>query len=224
VRGSPLARLLLLVYLALVVYASLYPLVGWREHGGSPFEFLAMPWPRHTLVFDVVSNVAGYAVLGLLTVLALRPHLRGAGAVLVAGTLGAGLSLLLEAAQIDRSTPAEELAAVDRIVRERFGFDAAAARILIAAARSELDASLEDWIFATEVRKGFTVAERAAIVGLLWEVIYADGRLARFEAALLKRLARELRVGKAASELARAQAFARGGRARRGDPGAGEGE
>jgi VanZ family protein len=99
VRGSPLARLLLLVYLALVVYASLYPLTGWRAHGGSPFEFLAMPWPRYTLLFDIVTNVAGYALLGLLAVLALRPRLRGAGAVLVASALGAGLSLLMEAAQ-----------------------------------------------------------------------------------------------------------------------------
>jgi VanZ family protein len=99
VRGSPLARLLLLVYLALVVYASLYPLAGWRNHGGSPFEFLATPWPRQTLVFDVVSNVLGYAVLGLFAVLALRPRVRGKAAVLTAGALGAGLSLLLEAAQ-----------------------------------------------------------------------------------------------------------------------------
>jgi VanZ family protein len=99
VRGSPLARLLLAVYLLLVVYASLYPLTGWRDHGGSPFEFLATPWPRSTLWFDVISNVLGYAVLGLLAVLALRPGLRGAGAITAALVLGAGLSFLMEAAQ-----------------------------------------------------------------------------------------------------------------------------
>ena len=98
-RGSPLARLLLPVYLALIVYASLYPLAGWRQHGGSPFEFLALPWPRTTLWFDVVSNVLGYAVLGLLAVLAMRPRVRGLAAVLAASALGAGLSLLMEAAQ-----------------------------------------------------------------------------------------------------------------------------
>jgi len=99
VRGSPLARLLFIVYLALVIYASLYPLTGWRDHGGSPFEFFAAPWPRHTLWFDVISNVLGYAVLGLLAVLALRPRLGGAAAVLASALLGAGLSLLMEAAQ-----------------------------------------------------------------------------------------------------------------------------
>ena len=34
-RASPLARIVFLVYLFLVVYASLYPLAGWRDglHG-----------------------------------------------------------------------------------------------------------------------------------------------------------------------------------------------
>jgi VanZ family protein len=99
VRGSRLARLSLLVYLALVVYASLYPLAGWRDHGGSPLEFLSAPWPRRVQIFDLLANVAGYAVLGALALLALRPRLRGAQAVLAAGALGAGLSLALEAAQ-----------------------------------------------------------------------------------------------------------------------------
>ncbi len=98
-RGSPLARLLLLVYLALIAYASLYPLAGWRDHGGSPLEFFATRWPRYILWFDVVSNVLGYAVLGLLAVLAMRPRVRGVAAVLAATALGTGLSLLVEAAQ-----------------------------------------------------------------------------------------------------------------------------
>ncbi len=98
-RGSPLARLVLLVYVALVAYASLYPLSGWRDHGGSPFEFFAMPWPRTILWFDVISNVLSYAVLGLLAVLAMRPRVHGVAAVVVATLLGASLSLLMEATQ-----------------------------------------------------------------------------------------------------------------------------
>ena len=98
-RGSPLARLLLLVYLALVAYASLYPLSGWRGHGLSPVEFLAAPWPRHVLVVDVLADVLGYSLLGLLAVLALHPRLRGTKAVLAATAGGALLSLALESLQ-----------------------------------------------------------------------------------------------------------------------------
>jgi uncharacterized tellurite resistance protein B-like protein len=126
------------------------------------------------------------------------------------------VALLIEAAQIDRSSESGELAAVERIVRERFGLDAAIADQLIATARRELDASLEDWVFAAAVREGFTVEERAEILEQLWEVVYADGRLASFEESLLHRLSRLLRVGETAAETARAQALARSGRSGRG--------
>jgi len=122
------------------------------------------------------------------------------------------VALLIEAAQIDRASSADEFSAVERIVRERFGLDAAGAEQLIAAARSQLDASLEDWIFAAAVREGFTPEERADILGLLWEVVYADGGLAALEESLLRRLTRQLRVGEAEGEAARAHAFARVGR------------
>lgn len=127
------------------------------------------------------------------------------------------VALLVEAAQIDRARNDEELAAVERIVRARFGLDAAASAQLIATARRLLDAALEDWVFAAAVRDGFTVAERAEILGLLWEVVYSDGKLARFEESLLSRLSSVLRVGDAESESARAQAFARSGRSRPGE-------
>jgi VanZ family protein len=99
VRGSPLARLLFLVYLLLVVYASLYPLAGWRNHGVSPFEFLAAPWPRYVVPFDVMADVVGYAVLGALAVLAWHPHVRRGRAVLAATAGGLALSIAMEAAQ-----------------------------------------------------------------------------------------------------------------------------
>lgn len=98
-RASPLARLLLLVYVALVVYASLYPFSGWRDHGVSPLDFLGAPRPRQMLPFDVVANVAGYALLGLLAAWAVRPRLRGAPAVLAVTLAGTCLSIALEATQ-----------------------------------------------------------------------------------------------------------------------------
>lgn len=121
------------------------------------------------------------------------------------------VALLIELAQSDRNLTPDKLAVVSDIVRKRFGLDAGAAERLIAAAKAELDASLEDWIFAKAVREGFTHAERVDIVGLLWEVVYSDGHLARLEASLMRRVARELRITAAERETARAQAFARVG-------------
>lgn len=98
-RASPLARSTFAVYLLLVVYASLYPLTGWRDQGLSPFAFVTAPAPPFVTAFDVVSNVLGYVPYGFLCVLALHPRLQGWRALAVAAASGALLSFCLEALQ-----------------------------------------------------------------------------------------------------------------------------
>jgi VanZ family protein len=98
-RASPLARILLAVYALLVVYASLYPLTGWRAHGLPPFDYLFAPWPRHFTRFDIVVNVLGYVPLGLLGVLALYPTTRRFAAFVLALAGSSLLCVGLEAAQ-----------------------------------------------------------------------------------------------------------------------------
>ena len=61
------------------------------------------------------------------------------------------------------------------------------------------------------MREGFALAERIAIVGQMWELVYADGQLERLEEAVVQRLAGELGVTGDDLEAARAQAFARDG-------------
>lgn len=127
------------------------------------------------------------------------------------------VALLLEIAQSDRSVGADEREMIERIVRERFGLDAATAEQLIAAVKREFDAALDDWVFTTAVRDGFDACERVEIFELLWEVVYADGRLARLEASLMRRLAGALDIGDADREGARVRGLARA-TARRGAP------
>jgi VanZ family protein len=88
-----------LVYVLLVVYASLYPLTGWRDVGLSPFAYLIGPLPRYATAFDITVNLAGYVPLGFLAIAALHPRARGVPAFLVAVATAAALSLVLEAAQ-----------------------------------------------------------------------------------------------------------------------------
>jgi len=97
--ASPLARIAFAVYLLLVCYASLYPLESWRDHGLSPFAYLASPWPRYVTGFDLTANVLGYVPYGFLCVLALHPRVRGLAAFATALASAALLSLALEATQ-----------------------------------------------------------------------------------------------------------------------------
>jgi VanZ family protein len=98
-RESSLARFYLVAYVLLVVYASLYPLAGWRDPGGPALAFLTAPWPRYVTAFDLAANFFGYVPYGLLCALALRPRLRPGAAVLLSVVSAAVLSLLLESAQ-----------------------------------------------------------------------------------------------------------------------------
>jgi VanZ family protein len=98
-QSSTLARQVLALYAALIVYGSWYPFSGWRSLGLSPFAYLGDPWPRYWTVFDIVTNVLGYMPLGALVVLAVWPRWRGLAAVLLATLAGTLLSGVMEAVQ-----------------------------------------------------------------------------------------------------------------------------
>jgi VanZ family protein len=82
---------LALIYVVLVVYASLYPFEGWRDQGIAPWAFLASPLPKYWTGFDVAANVAGYVPLGFL--LALSAMRRGGGTQVRAVLLATGAAL-----------------------------------------------------------------------------------------------------------------------------------
>jgi len=77
-RESPLARILFAVYVALVIYASLY-----RSRAGAttlvPARLSVAPWSRFVTGFDVTANLLGYVPYGFLCVAALYPRVQGGG-------------------------------------------------------------------------------------------------------------------------------------------------
>lgn len=70
-RERSLAARLAALWLALIVYASLFPFVGWRVPPGVPLvDLLRLPWTRWIPGFDPLANLLGYVPMGLLLVLA----------------------------------------------------------------------------------------------------------------------------------------------------------
>ncbi len=118
-------------------------------------------------------------------------------------------ALLVEAAQIDRHVDKAERAAMARLVQERLDLPAGEAARLLEVVSGEFAAALDDWVFTQAVREGFSEVEREDIFEMIWEVVYADGRLARFEDQLMQRLAESLAVDARAADRARERAFAR---------------
>jgi VanZ family protein len=56
-------------YVALIVYASLYPFAGWRDQGIESWAWVWSPWPKYWTWFDFVANFLGYMPLGFLLAL-----------------------------------------------------------------------------------------------------------------------------------------------------------
>jgi uncharacterized tellurite resistance protein B-like protein len=118
-------------------------------------------------------------------------------------------ALLVETAQVDRETTGEERALVLNLIGERLGLPAAAAGRLLCVAEGEFSAALDDWVFTLAVRESFPEAERVEVLEMMWRIVYADGRLARFEEQLMKRMPVALGLTTVLAEEARARAFAR---------------
>jgi len=96
---SSLSLPLALAMLCLIVYASLYPFVDWRDQGISPLNFLAAPLPKYWTGFDVAANLAGYAPLGFLLALSVLRSGRAKWAISIAVLGAAALSLGMETLQ-----------------------------------------------------------------------------------------------------------------------------
>ena len=90
---------LALAAICVIVYASLYPFTDWRDHGLSPFEYLAAPLPKYWTRFDVGINVLGYAPLGFLLALAALRSRQAMWPVTLAVAVAALLALAMETLQ-----------------------------------------------------------------------------------------------------------------------------
>ena len=97
---------LALIYIALIFFASLFPFDGWRAQGINPLVFLLAPLPPpYWTVFDVATNVIGYAPLGFLLALGMLRSGQGRAVpgwavVALAALAGTALSLAMEFLQI----------------------------------------------------------------------------------------------------------------------------
>src|SRR5450830_2139074 len=97
--ASSFARVSLLMYTLLIVYASWYPLAGWRDMGLQPFDYQWARLPYYWTGLDLWTNIVGYAPFGAFTVFALYPRIRSYWAVILSTIAGISLSIVMEGVQ-----------------------------------------------------------------------------------------------------------------------------
>jgi uncharacterized tellurite resistance protein B-like protein len=97
--------------------------------------------------------------------------------------------LLVEVAHMQDDFDPAERAIIRRLLTERFKLSDEDVETLIDAADRRVQEAGDFWTFARVVKDRFDEAQRIAMIEMMWEVAYADGRLDDFEASLLRRVA-----------------------------------
>jgi uncharacterized tellurite resistance protein B-like protein len=102
--------------------------------------------------------------------------------------LRAAAVLLLELARADAEHHPAELAELRAGLAREFGVPEATLDSLLADAEARAKASVSLFEFVQTLNRAMTQDEKRALLGLLWRVAYADGRIEANEEHLLRRL------------------------------------
>ena len=121
----------------------------------------------------------------------------------------AAAALMIEAARLDGQIDDRERERIVSIMVRQFSLAEDAASALLDDAERDTEDAHDLYAFTSVIRRHFDHDERIAMIGLLWEVCYADGELHDFEGNLLRRLAGLLYVTDQESGDQRRRALAR---------------
>jgi len=97
--------------------------------------------------------------------------------------------LLLEMAQTDGEFEDVEREQIFSILGNEYGLTDEEAAEFAATAEDELKQSLDLWKFTNLINENYSREEKLRVVELVWQVIYADGKLDQYEDYLVHKLA-----------------------------------
>lgn len=103
-------------------------------------------------------------------------------------------ALLMEVAHSDGDFHSVEEAVVHDLLAKKFDLSAEAVAELVEYSHDHREASPDLFQFAREINAHFSRAEKLDVMEGIWQVIYADGTLDKYEDALARQLATLLRL------------------------------
>ena len=103
-------------------------------------------------------------------------------------------ALLVEMARIDKTFTQAEMDAILSILKERYGLSLEHADALIAEADKALDESVDLWQFARQINENYSNEEKIEIIETLWQIVYVDGKMDKYEHYLMNKLTTLLRL------------------------------
>ncbi|HEB94765.1 MAG TPA: TerB family tellurite resistance protein [Gammaproteobacteria bacterium] len=98
-------------------------------------------------------------------------------------------ALLIEVSRADDEITAEEMAAVSLAVRKTFGLSAAETMALIQLAEEEADGATSYHEFTSLINGSYSKEQKIQLLERLWEVVFADAEMEKYEEHLVRKLA-----------------------------------
>ena len=102
--------------------------------------------------------------------------------------------VLLEAATADHNFSPEEESKVLDILKKRYNMTDEAVEELIEKSEKERENATDLWYFTNEINQNLDNDEKYALMELVWEVIYSDGTLDKFENYVAHKLLKMLNL------------------------------
>jgi uncharacterized tellurite resistance protein B-like protein len=100
----------------------------------------------------------------------------------------AAAALLVHAASIDTDFDDAERSKILELAENKLNLTADEARSLLRAAEKAADESVQLLGFTRAIKDKFDYEERVELIEMLWEVVYADGKVDEFESQLMRRI------------------------------------
>lgn len=101
----------------------------------------------------------------------------------------AAAALLVEMVRADFDEGEGELERACRLLAQRYGLEGQEVSALLATARREVDHTVSLFRFTHLINQHLDMPGKLALMGMLWDVAYADGKLDKHEDALMHKLA-----------------------------------
>ena len=101
----------------------------------------------------------------------------------------AAAAMLVHAAAIDGEMSQSERDKLHAVIKRQFGLDEATTDELLAEATEAEHDSIDLYHFTTLINRSLDEEGRRRVVEMMWEIIYADGRVTEFESNLIWRAA-----------------------------------
>jgi len=103
-------------------------------------------------------------------------------------------ALLLEMANIDGKFSDSEKENIISILKNNYNLPDEYANALIKDADEELKSSIDLWQFTNLINQNYSIDEKVQIIETVWQIVYTDGKLDKYEDYLMHKLAKLLRL------------------------------